>query len=50
MPLKRSSFGEPNVQRLVAIAENGTISPWRFRTYQRFRSSGFIRKGASACM
>ena len=50
MPLKRSSLGGPKVQRPLAMAENGTISPGRLRTYQRSRSSGFMRKGASACM
>jgi hypothetical protein len=49
-PLNRSSFGEPNVQWPLANAENGTISPLRLRTYQRPRSSGFMRNGASACM
>ena len=49
MPLKRSSLGGPKVQRLVAMAEKGTISPARLRTYQRPRSSGLMRNGASAC-
>jgi len=43
-------LGEPSVHLELVKAENGTISPWRFRTYQRSRSSGFIRNGASACM
>ena len=49
MPLNRSSLGEPEVQRVVAMAEIGTMSPARLRTYQRSRSSGFMRKGASDC-
>jgi hypothetical protein len=50
VPLKRSSFGEPEIQRPVAKAENGTISPLRLRTNQRSASSGCMRNGASACM
>ena len=50
MPLNRSSLGGPKDQRPVAKVEKGTISPARLRTYQRPRSSGFMRYGASACM
>src|SRR4029077_7761603 len=46
-PLKRSSFGEPSVHCVVEKAENGTMPPCALRTYQRFTSSGSMRKGAS---
>src|SRR5262249_20074511 len=49
-PLKRSSLGEPRVQPALAKAEKGTMPPWELRTYQRFTSSGSMRKGASPCM
>ncbi len=48
-PLKRSRRGELCRQCEVAKAVNGTICPSRLRTYQRSKSCGTMRKGASAC-
>src|SRR5881394_1458590 len=46
-PLKRSSLGEPSVHPAVEKAENDTMPFCALRRYQRFTSSGNIRKGAS---
>ena len=48
-PLKRSRRGEPRVHSALEKALNGTMSPLALRTYQRSRSSGSMRNGASPC-
>src|SRR4029077_19244012 len=49
VPVQRSSFGEPMLQRAEENAENGVIRPAAFRTYHLSKSCGSMREAASPC-